>query len=48
MKYEIRELKEKIDKLKVKRLQEKERIKEFEKVKLKMEKIIELKYSIME
>jgi len=48
LKSEIRDLQEKIDTLKVKRLQDKERLKDFDKMKLQLEQLLEFKSRIME
>lgn len=44
----VRDLTEKMDTLRVKRIQDKERMKDFEKTKLQLEQLIEFKAKVME
>lgn len=44
----VRDLTEKMDILRVKRIQDKERMKDFEKTKLQLEQLIEFKAKVME
>ncbi|XP_033220366.1 dynactin subunit 1 isoform X2 [Belonocnema kinseyi] len=48
LKSQVRDLTEKVDLLRVKRMQDKERMKEFEKTKLQLEQLIEFKSKVME
>ncbi|XP_015594869.1 dynactin subunit 1 isoform X2 [Cephus cinctus] len=48
LKAQVRDLNEKLDTLKVKRMQDKERMKEFEKTKLQLEQLLEFKAKVME
>lgn len=45
---QVRDLSEKVETLRIKRMQDKERIKEFEKTKLQLEQLIEFKTKVME
>lgn len=45
---QVRDLTEKVETLRVKRMQDKERMKDFEKTKLQLEQLIEFKTKVME
>lgn len=45
---QVRDLTEKVETLRVKRMQDKERIKDFEKTKLQVDQLIEFKTKVME
>lgn len=45
---QVRDLTEKVETLRVKRMQDKERMKDFEKIKLQMEQLLEFKVKVME
>lgn len=46
--YQVRDLIEKVETLRVKRMQDKEKMKDFEKTKLQVEQLLEFKAKIME
>lgn len=45
---QVRDLSEKVETLRIKRMQDKERIKDFEKTKLQLEQLVEFKTKVME